>query len=400
MKVFGFTPQERRAVQNISLLFALRIVGLFLLYPVLAFYAESLTGQTLMLIGWAFGIYGLAQAGLQIPFGMLSDRFGRRPMIAIGLGLFIVGSLIAAYSDHIFGLILGRFFQGAGAISSVCTATLGDVVDPTRRAKAMAFLGISIGAAFSISLIAGPYLADKIGVSGIFFMLAGLGLMALLVLYWGVPKVQALGAQDSMQGLAKIFADKACLQVALSIGILHAILTAMFLVVPGQLFELTGTTLASHGTYYLIGVLLVFLTVFPMLSVIEKKQWHHQAFVAAVLTLLCSQWLMWLRAQDVYGFFAGLILFFLAFNLLEASLPAWMTRIANPAHRGAAMGVYSTFQFLGTFLGGVLGGTLLQYSSVPTLYFVQGCIILLWLGLYRITRTFNLKGERYGQQRR
>jgi MFS family permease len=379
MSSLKFLPQERRAVLSITALFALRIVGLFLLYPVLTFYAQSLPGQNPMLIGWAFGIYGLAQAGLQIPFGMLSDRFGRKPLIAIGLIIFGLGSIVAAFSDHIIGLILGRFLQGAGAISAVCTAALSDIVMPERRAKAMAFLGISIGAAFSISIVAGPYLGEHLGVSGIFLLIAVACVIGLIVLYYGVPEIPAAGTQPSMRGLHLLFHEPQVLRIAVGIGILHAVLTAMFMVVPSQLMSLTGTSLASHASYYAIGVVLVFLTVFPMLRVIEKHQWHHQASISAVLALCLSQIMLWALPQVVLGFFIALILFFLAFNLLEASLPAAMSRVAPAQYRGAAMGLYSTFQFAGTFMGGVLAGLLLQYVTASTLFLMQAFIILLWL---------------------
>lgn len=383
MNNLDFLPQERRAVISITVLFALRIVGLFLLYPVLTYYAQSLPGQSYLLIGWAFGIYGLAQAGLQIPFGMLSDRFGRKPLIAVGLVLFGLGSLVAAFSDHIFGLILGRFLQGAGAISAVCTAALSDLVAVPRRAKAMAFLGISIGGAFSLSIIAGPYLAEHLGVSGIFILIAVACVCGLIVLAWGVPVIPAAGTQPSMKGLHLLFKNPGVLHIALGIGILHALLTAMFMVVPGMLETLTGASLASHAYYYAIGVALVFLTVFPMLRLIQKYQWHQQAMICALVVLCLSQVLLSVAPDTVIMFFAGLILFFLAFNLLEASLPAAMSRVAPAESRGAAMGIYSTFQFGGTFIGGVLGGLLLQYVTTATFFFVQALIVLLWLMLGR-----------------
>lgn len=385
MNNLNFLPKERQAVLGLTALFALRIVGLFLLYPVLTVYAQSLPGQTPALIGWAFGIYGLAQAGLQIPFGILSDRFGRKPLIALGLIIFGLGSIVAALSDHIVGLILGRFLQGAGAISAVCTAALGDIVAPERRAKGMAFLGISIGAAFSISIIAGPYLEGQVGVSGIFLLIAVACILGLAVLVWGVPHIPSTKTHPSMKGLAILFQDHQVLYIALGIGILHALLTAMFMVIPGQLLALTGTSLAGHTYYYGVGVILVFLTVFPMLHLVEKNQWHRQSMIVALFVLCISQILLWMTLDDVFIFFLAIILFFLAFNLLEASLPAAMSRVAPISYRGAAMGIYSTFQFSGTFLGGVLGGVLLQYASTSMLFLTQVVVILLWL-MWTITK--------------
>jgi MFS family permease len=334
-----------------------------------------------MLMGWAFGIYGLAQAGLQVPFGILSDRFGRKPLIAVGLIIFGAGSLVAAFSDHIIGLIVGRFLQGAGAISAVCTAALSDIVAPARRAKAMAFLGISIGGAFALSIIAGPYLGESLGVPGIFILISLACVAGLAVLRWAVPPIPAIGTQPSMKGLHLLFRNTDVLRIAFGIGILHALLTAMFMVVPGQLLMLTGTTLASHAYYYAAGVVLVFVTVFPMLRLIEKFHWERLSLMAAVLVLCLSQVFLWLMPNQVLIFFAALILFFLAFNLLEATLPAAMSRVAPAEYRGAAMGIYSTFQFTGTFIGGVLAGLLLQYVSTSTFFLVQAFIILLWLML-------------------
>lgn len=389
MSSLKFLPQERRAVLSITALFALRIVGLFLLYPVLTFYAESLPGQSPLLIGWAFGIYGLAQAGLQIPFGMLSDKYGRKPLIAIGLIIFGLGSLVAAFSDHIIGLILGRFLQGAGAISAVCTAALSDIVMPERRAKAMACLGISIGAAFSISIIAGPYLAEHWGVSGIFYLIALACLIGLALLRWGVPNIPAAGTQPSMRGLHLLVHQTNVLKIALGIGVLHAVLTAMFMVVPTQLLALTGTSLASHAYYYAVAVFLVFITVFPLLRVIETRGWHQKALLSCIFILCLSQLLLSFFLSEIVVFFSALILFFLAFNLLEATLPAAMSRVAPLQYRGAAMGLYSTFQFGGTFIGGVLAGVLLQYVQASTFFLMQAFIILLWLILI-------IKGESHG----
>lgn len=381
MSSLKFLPQERRAVQSMTALFALRIIGLFLLYPVLTLYAQTLPGQTPLLIGWAFGVYGLAQAALQIPFGTLSDRFGRKPLIAIGLIIFGVGSLVAAFSDHIIGLILGRFLQGAGAISAVCTAALSDIVAPERRAKAMAFLGVSIGAAFGLSIIAGPYLAERFGVQGIFIFIAVACAAGLLVLRWSVPPIPSARTQPSMKGLHLLFRTPDVLRIALGIGILHAVLTSMFMVVPEQLVTLTGTTLASHAYYYAAGVVLVFMTVFPMLRVIQKYHWQRQSLICALLVLCCSQAILFFAMAHVLSFFVAIVLFFLAFNLLEASLPAAMSQVAPLEYRGAAMGIYSTFQFGGTFIGGVLGGLLLQYVSTSIMFLVQAVVILLWLML-------------------
>ncbi len=392
MLKLGFTSNERRAVAGISSLYFLRIIGLFLLYPVLAIYAADLPHATPFLIGLALGVYGLAQATLQIPFGMLSDRFGRKPIIAIGLIIFALGSLLAASAEHIGILVAGRFLQGAGAISAVCAALIGDLVTPEHRSKAMACIGITIGAAFSVSLVLGPLIVVHMGLSGLFILLAGLAGMALLVLRYAIPTPaqspgEALPSQSlRINSLRLVTQNRYIWSIAMSVGILHAALAALFMVVPPQIIELTGRPLVEHVMYYLAGIVLTFIIVFPLLGWVERRQWHQQGILIAIASLGVAALLLWQSQGSLVIFFTGLALFFLGFNFLEASLPALMTRVAPAQSRGAAMGFYSTCQFLGIFLGGIMGGIVLNYFTPTTLYFIWVWVIVLWLIQLKLIR--------------
>jgi MFS family permease len=383
MAKFGFTLGEGRAVAGIGALYFLRIIGLFLLYPVLAVYASKLPNSSPLLVGLALGIYGLAQAILQIPFGMLSDKFGRRPIIAIGLGFFLLGSLIAGSFTHIAALIIGRLVQGAGAISAVCTALIGDLVASERRSKAMACIGITIGLAFSLSLVLGPLLVVHLGLSGMFMVLAILAALALLVLHFAIPTSERSDTQaGDTQSLRTVFRDWQVCRIALGVGILHAILAAMFMVVPLQIIELTGAPLEQHVQYYLVGIFLSFAMVFPLLGVVERRSWQKSGIMVAVGLLALALLLLWQFASGIVIFFVALAMFFLAFNFLEASLPAMMTRVAPAARRGAAMGFYSTCQFFGIFLGGIVAGIVLHYFTATTLYFTLMWSAVFWLIMY------------------
>ncbi len=386
----GFTSGERQAVAGISSLYFLRIIGLFLLYPVLSVYASKLPNSTPLLIGLALGIYGLAQALLQIPFGILSDKFGRKPLIAFGLVLFALGSLLAASFEHMAALILGRLLQGAGAISAVCIAMMGDLVAAERRSKAMACIGITIGLAFSVSLVLGPLLAVKLGLSGLFLILAALSGLALPVLRYAIPSPGSPSASNqatSLQAIWQVFQHWPIRSVAISIGLLHMVLAAMFMVVPLQIIALTGQPLEQHVFYYLAGILLTFVIVFPLLGLVERRRWHKSGIIIAITALALANLLLWQFASEVIVFFIALALFFLAFNFLEASFPALMTRVAPTQNRGAAMGFYSTCQFFGIFLGGIVAGIVLNYCSATTLYFILLCVTLCWLVMYNYKST-------------
>jgi MFS family permease len=373
-----FTHKELSAVSTLTVLYALRIFGLFLLYPVLSVYASGFEHSTPLLVGAVFGIYGLMQVLLQFPMGVLSDRIGRSRVVMLGLGLFVIGSFVAGLSTDIYGLLFGRALQGAGAISAVLTAWLADIVHESRRSQAMAVIGITIGMTFSLSLVLSPLLTSHMGVSGVFILLAFLGMLALCLSQF-IPQALPLAhAMAPITAFKEVTKDRSLLRLAFSVGLLHVVLTSMFIVIPGQLLEMTGLGMEGHAPIYAAAVFISLLLTFPMLGLVERHGWQKPALLLSIAALGLAQWIL-MYANTMNSFLVGLITFFLAFNWLEASLPSWMSRVA-PAHaRGAAMGVFSTCQFLGMFIGGMLSGFILKYHTINTLYCVLAWVILLWL---------------------
>lgn len=373
-----FTHKELSAVSTLTLLYALRIFGLFLLYPVLSVYAAGLENANALLVGAVFGIYGLMQVLLQFPMGVLSDRIGRSRVVLLGLGLFVIGSFVAGLSTDIYGLLIGRALQGAGAISAVLTAWLADIVHETRRSQAMAIIGVTIGLSFSLSLILSPLLTSHIGVSGLFVLLAFMGMLALCVSQFIPQAVPSAHAMAPITAFKEVIKHGALLRLALSVGLLHVVLTSMFIVIPGQLREITGLGMEDHTQFYAGAVLVSLVAIFPLLGLVERRGWQKPALLLSIAALGLAQ-LMLMYANTPSLFLLGLMCFFLAFNWLEASLPSWMTRVAPAYARGAAMGVFSTCQFLGMFIGGMASGFILKFQSITTLYCVLAWVILLWL---------------------
>lgn len=373
-----FTNKEFSAVTALTLMYALRILGLFLLYPVLSLYAASFEHSNAMLVGAVFGIYGLMQVLLQFPLGALSDRIGRSRVVLIGLTLFVIGSFVAGLATDIYGLLIGRALQGAGAISAVLTAWLADVVHESRRSQAMAMIGVTIGLSFSLSLVLSPILMNQIGVSGIFILLAFLGMLALCVAQFIPQALPSAHAMAPVAAFKEVVKQPTLLRLALSVGLLHMVLTSMFIVIPGQLLDITGVSMDGHSKFYAVAVLMSLVIIFPMLGFVERHGWQKPALLTSIAGLGVAQ-MMLMYADTIHIFLSGLILFFLAFNWLEASLPSWMTRVAPLYSRGAAMGVFSTCQFLGMFMGGILSGFILKFLPITMLYCALAWIILLWL---------------------
>jgi MFS family permease len=368
---------ELRLTGTLAAVFALRMFGLFMLLPVFAVYGSGLSGASPLLIGTAIGIYGLMQALLQIPFGALSDRIGRRPVILGGLVLFALGGVVAAQADTIYGVILGRALQGAGAIASVIMAMVSDVVSEQHRTRAMAALGMSIGASFVLALILGPLLADWLGLVGLFWFSAALGLVALLLVSLWVPSARATtrrAALDRRERFRRIFASPDMMRLNLGILTLHLVLTALFVVVPVRLGEEVGLPLARHGLLYL-GVLLgSFVLMVPLIMAAERHGIRRIKLLTIGLVALALAGLL-LAGPVLWHFVMVLLVFFVGFNVLEALLPSLAGRLAPAATRGTAMGVYSTFQFLGVFLGAQLAGLALHWFGMAAL--LVGCLLLL-----------------------
>jgi len=374
------TPPEKRATLSIAMLFSLRMLGLFMILPVFTLYADHLNHATPFLIGAALGIYGLTQALFQLPFGFLSDHYSRKKIIALGFGIFILGSFLAALSHSIYGVMAGRALQGAGAVGSTLIALLSDLTRPEKRSKSMAILGIMIGCSFFLSIILGPFLASHIGVSGIFILTGILGLFAILLLYTLVPNPpEGTHSKPSNFKASFILLSKNMQILSLNLGIfcLHAILTASFVVIP---------LWVSHWTGYVTPMLISIILTFGFIGFAEKNKKVFYLYFWAILGLIIAEVFLWQYHQKSWMLSIGLTLFFLSFNLLEANLPSLISRLAPPDIKGTTIGIYSTCQFLGIFCGGLLGGTLYQYFAPAAVLLSCAVLAVLWLSLSLIIR--------------
>lgn len=374
------TPLERRATLSLSLIFVLRMLGLFMILPVFALYAGELEGITPTRLGLALGIYGLTQALLQLPFGLASDRLGRKPVIVVGLLIFVAGSAMAAQADDINWVIAGRALQGAGAIGAVINALLADLTRESVRSTAMAGLGISIGACFLLAMVLGPVLHAWLSGAGIFWLTASLGLISILVLLFWVPEAprRTLSAEPhSWRELFKVLGDRELLRLDGGIFILHAILTSLFVVIPLALRD-AGLDSQQHWRVYLPVMLLSVALLAPLLYLSEKRNALRQVFLLGVVLLAVAQAGLVLSHQGVWAMAVLLLLFFTGFNLLEAMLPSLISRRAPLDHRGAALGVYSSLQFLGTFAGGAVGGLMLAQFGVAGVFAFSALLAIVW----------------------
>lgn len=377
------SPAELRATVGLAGVYGLRMFGLFIILPVFAFYAEDLPGgDNYTLVGIALGAYGLTQAVLQIPFGWLSDRIGRKPVIYLGLILFAVGSLIAATATDIYWVIAGRVIQGAGAISAAVMALAADLTREEHRTKAMATIGMTIGTVFAISLIAAPVLNQWIGVPGIFAMTGVLAVLAMIVVKKVIPDpVISRFHSDTEASPASFFSvlrNPQLLRLNYGIFALHATLMALWLVVPLTLRQ-AGMAAENHWLIYLPVLILSVILIVPAIIYSEKKAKLKQIFVAAIALLLAGQVLLAVTSDSIWGTAAALLVFFTAFNLLEASLPSLISKIAPVGAKGTAIGIYSSTQFLGTFAGAAAGGHLVGNYGSTALYVFCSLLLAVWL---------------------
>lgn len=385
----SLNPAERRVVGALAGIYTTRMLGLFLLLPVLAIYATQLPGATPTLTGMAMGAYGLAQAIFQIPFGRWSDRYGRRPLIFIGLALFLLGSVVGGLAHDIWLVMLARGLQGAGAMSAAVTALLADYTREAVRTRAMAFIGISIGASFVISLIAAPLLEAVVGVRGIFWIMGVLALAGMALLQFVVPQ----DIQDSSRGRAQrtpllvVSAMPALQPYFVGVFALHFILTATFLAVPLVLLNHLGIPEAAHWKVYLSVFLASFVCTVPLILAAERIAAPAHIVVAGILIGALAQGWMGFTHEARWPVFIAFTVFFGVFNFLEARLPAALSKAAPAADRGAAMGVFATFQFLGAACGGVLGGVLLGQFGVAGVFGASASVALAWA--YVVARSSN-----------
>ena len=375
------TPDERRASLSLAGIFALRMLGLFLVLPVFALEAARLPGgNDPALVGLAMGIYGLTQAVMQVPLGLASDRVGRKKIIVIGLIVFALGSVVAALAGSVQMLIVGRAIQGAGAVSAAVTALLADLTRDEVRTKGMALVGISIAAMFALSLVAAPPLAGAIGLGGLFWITAALAVAGIAVVLWWTPAEPVQHADAPRGRLADVWLHPNLWRLDLGVFVLHTVQMAMWVVVPALLVQ-AGLQKSQHWHVYLPAVLASFLMLGGLFAAERRGQLRAVLRIGIALLFLVqlALWLLAPRAPGLWTLGAVMFFFFIAFNLLEATQPSLISRLA-PAHaRGAALGVYNTLQSLGLFAGGALGGWLVKAGGPQAVLVATSALALLWL---------------------
>ncbi len=375
---------EKRAAFSLALVYALRMLGLFMILPVFSLHADDYAGATPVLIGLAIGIYGLTQGLLQLPFGFLSDRFGRKTVIVTGLLIFCVGSIVAAEAESITEVITGRALQGFGAIAAAVMALAADLTREEVRIRIMAIIGMSIGASFMISMVVGPVIAAEFGLRLLFWMTAGLAILGILVIVFVTPKPPSQSfhrdAQLSIQDVGRIIGDIELLKLGFGVFVLHLVLAATFVVFPLVLQQSLMIEETLHWRTYLPVFALSVVLLLPMVIVAEKFRKSHAVFLVAVSMLVLAE--IGLASSSTYAVaFVMLVLFFGAFNFLEAMLPATVTRIAPADMKGTAMGLFSSAQFLGAFSGGLIGGLLLASGDYATTFAWLAAILCAWFAL-------------------
>ncbi|QDX83001.1 MFS transporter [Denitratisoma sp. DHT3] len=372
------TRDEKRAGISLAAIFALRMLGLFLILPVFAEHAKHIPGGgNLALVGLAMGAYGLTQAIFQIPYGMASDRWGRKRVIVVGLLLFALGSAVAALATDIYLIIAGRVLQGSGAISAAVTALAADLTRDQHRTKVMAMIGSSIGLVFAVSLIGAPALYAVIGMGGLFWLTALLALGAVFLITRVVPDPPPPQPGPTVP-FREVLLDGQLMRLNFGIFALHLIQMAMFVVVPGLLVK-NGLALAGHWKVYLGTMLLSLVPTVPAIILAERKGKVKAVFVAAVLLLVAAETGCYLGMDNLTALVAMMTVFFLAFNVLEANLPSLISRVAPARAKGAALGVYNTSQAIGLFLGGALGGWLAQHSGPGGVFGLGAVVAAAWV---------------------
>ena len=368
---------ERRSVGVVALIAMIRMFGLFALLPVLSLYAADLRDATPLLIGLAVGAYGLTQAGFQIPLGALSDRIGRIPVIVGGLAIFAAGSVVAGMSESIYGIIAGRLLQGAGAISATLSALITDATREDVRTRSMAVFGVGIGASFMVAMVAGPLIAASFGVPSLFWVAAALALVAALLLRL-LPHIPKPEARRSWSLTPAFRGD--LLRLDFYVFLLHAIMTATFVALPFLLTDSLDLGLTDHWKMY-VGALLVSLIVTIPMILSDHHQGRGHLIGLAVAMVITAQLVLTFFGFSVVTVFLALVLYFGGFNFLEAGLPARLSVLADDEVRGASLGVFSSAQFLGAFVGGLIGGSFLSQGRPAHVFFVCALMGGIWLAL-------------------
>lgn len=394
------TSLERRGVLSLSLILSLRMLGLFMVIPVFTLYATHLTGATPVLTGLAIGIYGLTQMLFQIPFGTTSDYIGRKKIITMGLLLFASGSVIAATAHTIYAMLVGRALQGAGAIGSTVMASIADLTHEQNRTKAMAMAGMSIGSAFSLAMILGPLFALWVNVNGIFWIASALSVLAIFILFYAVPTIPHAPPIRSSTSLFQqwktLMKESDLSSIHLSVLLLHAIFTASFVVLPISLHTMAGLSSQTQWMFYCPILIFAFIFSIPCIIIGEKKHCFKELMMAAIALLGGSEFLFWYFSSHLLISAASLLLFFTAFSLFEAFLPSLISRMVPPTQKGCALGIYSSSQFFGIFIGGMLGGWL--YGKFGPAYVYLFCATVSFIWFIQIARMKKPQHAFYAQK--
>ena len=375
---------EKRAILGVGGIFALRMIGLFMIVPVFSVYGDSYAHATPFLIGLAVGIYGLGQAIFQIPMSLAADKFPRKPIIFLGLILFALGGIIAANATDIYEVIIGRALAGSGAVSAVLMALLADVTREEMRTKAMATMGLTIATSIMLAFAFGPLLVGSLGISGLFWLTAGFAVLAMLLLLFVPTPLRVLQHNLDNKSIGRQLSD--VLKIAdlnrLHIGIfaLHLTMTAIFVILPHQLNEVMGLSVRQQGLVYLPLLFIGFAVALPFIIIAEKKRKMRQVFLGAIALMTAALALLAIGSQVGVGIILGLLLYFMGFNLLEATIPSWISKRAPVANKATAMGLNSSSQFFGAFVGGAMGGLLLTQPNLLAwgiLAVIMGAALLL-----------------------
>ncbi|ADT67278.1 MULTISPECIES: MFS transporter [unclassified Pseudoalteromonas] len=382
MTASSLNSREKRAAVSLASVFAFRMLGLFMLMPVLAIYGQELEGFSPIWIGFAIGAYGLTQAVLQIPMGRLSDKIGRKKVIVGGLAVFALGSVIAALAESIQMVTVGRALQGMGAIASALLAFASDLSRDEQRPKVMAVIGMSIGMSFAIAMLLGPIVAASWGITGVFWLTAILAVCGIFIVTMLVPsainKAPKGDTLASFSDIKKLIKHPQLARLNAGVLLLHLTLTTIFVVLPSQLIK-DGLVAENHWQLYIPVLFLAFFLMVPVMIVAIKKEKEKQAFIGSVMVLIVSMLSMSMWANSVVGIAVCMLLYFVAFNFLEATMPALVSRIAPASQKGSAMGGYSSSQFLGAFLGGMLGGYVAQTTSTQAVFAAAALVGVIWL---------------------
>ena len=378
---------EKKVIFSVAGIYLLRMLGLFIILPILSLYIDKIIDATPRLMGIALGIYGLTQALLQIILGTLSDYYDRRSIIIYGLCLFILGSVIAAFSETIYGIIIGRALQGSGAIGSTLNALIADVTQEKNRIKAMSVIGMSIGLAFTLSVILGPLLNIMIGLSGIFVLTAILGFIGIIISYFWIPKSNKKinlyhNNKNIFKKIKNVILVPELIRLNIGICILHIVLTSFFLAIPIILEKKINIIDGlQQWKIYLVVLILSFIIMSPIILIAEKKNLVKPIFLISIIFLILTQILLFLKYNDLIIISLILILFFISFNLLEIIIPALVSKISPINSKGTAMGIYSSLQFFGIFIGGSMGGYFLYFYGTDGIFIFNSILCKIWLGI-------------------